>query len=106
LPYSHTSPAYVLHTAATGVTGCLSCHKQNNEKITYKSPGLVPDCAACHSDKFVPGSHKKYGNVNYTFTELRDCTGACHIYKDATLTTITTNRPTNPKHRPTRSNWN
>ena len=104
--YSHTSPAYVAHSVSSGVTTCLSCHKQNNEKITYLQPGLFPDCASCHSDKYKPDPHNKYGNVRYTFTELRDCTGACHIYKDATMTTIQTNRTTNNKHRPTRSSWN
>jgi Cytochrome c7 and related cytochrome c/Cytochrome c554 and c-prime len=106
LPYSHISPAYVAHSVSSGVTTCVSCHKQNNEKITYLQPGLFPDCASCHSDKYKPDPHNKYGNVRYTFTELRDCTGACHIYKDATMTTIQTNRATNTKHRSTRSSWN
>jgi hypothetical protein len=106
LPYSHISPAYVLHYFGTTKATCITCHKQNNEKITYKSPGLFPDCASCHSDKYVPDPHTKYGNVRYTFTELRDCTGACHIYRDVTMTTIQTNRATNTKHRPTRNAWN
>jgi hypothetical protein len=106
LPYSHISPTYVMHSASSGVTTCLSCHKQNSEKITFLSPSLVPDCAACHSNKYKPDPHTKYGNVKYTFTELRDCTGACHVYNDQTLSTIKTNRATNTKHRPTRSNWN
>jgi len=106
LPYSHTSPAYVLHYFGTTTATCITCHKQNNEKITYKSPGLFPDCASCHSDKYSPDPHNKYGNVRYTFTELRDCTGACHVYTDATLTKIQSNRATNPKHRPSRNAWN
>jgi Cytochrome c554 and c-prime len=106
LPYSHLSPTYVMHSVSSGVTTCLSCHKQNNEKITFLSPSLVPDCAACHSNKYKPDPHIKYGNVRYTFTELRDCTGACHIYTDSSLGTIKTNRATNTKHRSTRSSWN
>jgi Cytochrome c7 and related cytochrome c len=111
LPYTHMSPTYVMHTAPTGVVqtapeSCYSCHKQKNEKITFLSPSLVPDCAACHSDKYKPDPHTKFGNTKYTAAELRDCTGACHIYSSSALTTITTNRPTNTKHRPTRNSWN
>jgi Cytochrome c7 and related cytochrome c len=106
LPYSHASPAYINHFFGTTAATCLTCHKQNNEKITYKSPGLFPDCASCHSDVYKPDPHNKYGNVRYTFTELRDCTGACHIYTDQTLTKIQTNRATNTKHRPTSKAWN
>jgi hypothetical protein len=70
---------------------------------------LVPNCAACHSTSFKPGSHLKYSTpttVYYTFTELKDCTGACHTYTDQTLTKIKTSRPTNSHHRPTFSSWN
>ena len=106
LTYAHTSAAYVLHYFGTTQTTCVTCHKQNNEKITYTSPTLFPNCAACHSNKFSPDPHTKYGNIRYTFTELKDCTGACHIYTDQTLTKIQTSRPTNNKHRPTSSSWN
>jgi hypothetical protein len=106
LNYSHASPAYVLHYFGTTAATCITCHKQNNEKITFTSPGLVPDCAACHSNKYVPDPHKKFGNTLYTVSELRDCTGACHIYTDSSLTKIQTNRATNPKHRATSRSWN
>ena len=36
--------------------------------------------------------------MNYTVSELRDCTGACHVYTDATMTTIQRSRP-GPEHR-------
>jgi hypothetical protein len=103
LPYSHMSPAYVNHGANTPT--CITCHKQNNEKITFLQPGLAPDCAACHADKFVPDSHPKFGNAKYTFTELRDCTGACHTYTDQTLTTIKSRR-NGPQHSARRNQWN
>jgi hypothetical protein len=109
LTYVHASAAYVAHTASTGVTGCASCHKQNNEKITYAQPGLVPNCAACHSTSFKPGSHPKYSSptkMNYTFIELKDCTGACHEYTDQTLSKISKTHNTNTHHRPTFSSWN
>jgi hypothetical protein len=106
LNYTHISPAYELHFFGTNASTCLTCHKQNNEKISFLQPGLVPDCAACHADKYKPDPHVKFGNTRYTVTELKDCTGACHIYADQTLTTIKTNRTTNTKHRASRTNWN
>ncbi len=109
LVYTHTSPAYVLHYFGTTATTCITCHKQNNEKIAYTSPSLFPNCAACHSNKFVPDPHTKYNSptkVLYTFTELKDCTGACHIYTDQTLSKIATTRTTNTKHRASRNSWN
>ncbi len=48
------------------------------------------------------GPHTKYGNVKYTVSELRNCSGACHIYTDSTLTTISRSRP-GPQHRVTSS---
>jgi predicted CXXCH cytochrome family protein len=103
LNYAHTSPAYIAHSFPTQ-TSCLTCHKQNNEKITYLSPTLFPNCAACHSNKFSPGSHTKFGNTPYTFTELKDCSGACHTYTDQTLTKISKSKP-GPQHRPTNGSF-
>jgi hypothetical protein len=94
--YTHASPDYPIHNKT--VT-CLNCHKQNNQTITYQWP-YGPDCAACHANKYVPGSHPKFGNTKYTVSELRDCSGACHIYTDASLATIKTRR-NGPEHRPT-----
>ena len=36
------------------------------------------------------GQHKKYENpdTNYNVSELRDCSGACHMYTDSSMTTI------------------
>ncbi|MDE2382993.1 MAG: hypothetical protein KGO53_00125 [Alphaproteobacteria bacterium] len=109
LNYTHTSAAYVLHYFGTTAATCITCHKQNNEKITYAQPGLFPNCAACHSTAFKPSAHLKYSKpttVYYTFTELKDCTGACHIYTDQTLTKIQTSKPTYSHHRPSFTSWN
>ncbi len=113
LNYVHTSPAYVAHTPVTtvpaGVAGCPVCHKQNNEKITFLQPGLFPNCATCHADKFKPSAHLKYSapvTTFYTFSDLKDCTGACHVYADQTLSKITQSKPTFSHHRPTFSWWN
>jgi hypothetical protein len=50
----------------------------------------MPDCAGCHASDFRSGPHKKVDSpqINYTVSELRDCSGACHEYTDATFTTI------------------
>lgn len=69
---------------------CTRCHIANNETVQWPFPSLQPDCAGCHRSDFKPGPHKKHENPDqsYTAEELRDCAGSCHIYTDATLTTI------------------
>lgn len=54
------------------------------------APSLAPDCAGCHRSDFESGPHKKHENPDrsYTAMELRDCSGSCHVYEDATLATI------------------
>ena len=61
------------------------------------------DRGDCHANDFEPGPHKKYENpdTRYTVGELRDCTGAGHVYTDSTLTRIK-NRRNGPEHRPSR----
>jgi hypothetical protein len=38
--------------------------------------------------------------TKYTVAELKNCSGACHVYTDATMTTIARQRP-GPEHRVT-----
>ena len=105
--YTHSSPNYVAHTNNNAIlANCKTCHTANTQTIAYKQPSLVGFCASCHSTSFSPSPHTKYGSVKYTFTELKDCTGACHIYTDQTMTKIQTTRNTNTKHRPSSSSWN
>ena len=69
-------------------------------------PGLAPDCAACHVRKYNPNAHRKYLSprpTNYTIGEVRDCSGACHLYSDNTLTTIKERRT--GRHRVNRTQW-
>jgi hypothetical protein len=90
--YRHTSPAYVNH--GTGVA-CTSCHASKAPTVSWKFPAFRPDCASCHVDKYRPISHPKFERpvkVYYTIAELRDCTGACHIFADNTQKTIVTRR--------------
>ncbi|MEQ1524219.1 MAG: hypothetical protein ABL936_23415, partial [Aestuariivirga sp.] len=98
--YTHLSAFYEPHRA--GVT-CLDCHTGTppNEKISFPFVG-GPDCAGCHANEFEPDPHTKYGNTKYTVLELKDCSGACHTYSDATMTTIR-NRRAGPEHKGTGS---
>lgn len=75
--------------------GCTDCHPGNTEPVVYTDdPGLAPDCAGCHRNDYKPGPHKKHENPDATYLveELRDCTGSCHVYTDATLTQIQKSR--------------
>jgi hypothetical protein len=85
---------------------CKDCHRANAQQVPYPSPAFAPDCAACHANDFKPGPHKKYEQptkVTYTVQELRDCTGACHVYTDSSLTTI--NKRRSNEHSPNRGGW-
>ena len=64
------------------------------------APLLTKYCAGCHNRNFRPGPHKRSENPDafYSASELRDCSGACHIYTDATQSQIKTFRP-GPEHR-------
>ena len=47
----------------------------------------------------MPARHpKSLTGLLYTENELRDCTGACHVYTDATLRTVSKSLP-GPYHR-------
>jgi hypothetical protein len=90
--YRHASPAYVNHGPGSS---CTSCHTTNAQTVLWKFPASRPDCAGCHADKYRPQSHPKFmrpAAVYYTITELRDCTGACHIFTDNTQKAILTRR--------------
>lgn len=95
LNFIHTSPAYP-GTHARNLS-CNDCHTSNSQTVPYRFAAYAPNCAACHASEYRPGEHKKYGNTTYTVGELRDCTGSCHVYTDATMTTIKTRR--NSHHR-------
>jgi hypothetical protein len=105
------TPTTFRHVAGDGYPGdhrtvlaCSSCHTTSTDAAFWRSAAYKPDCAGCHSNRYKADSHPKYGNVKYTVGELRNCTGACHIYTDATLTTIKTRR-NGPQHRLTSSKF-
>jgi hypothetical protein len=86
--YRHASPSYVDHGAGVA---CTSCHVANAQTVAWRFPAFRPGCAGCHVDKYRPMSHPKFERpvqVYYTIAELRDCTGACHIFADNTQRNI------------------
>jgi hypothetical protein len=96
------------HTAATypgdhrAALTCQSCHTTNAEQVPYAAPAYAGTCAGCHAKDYLAPKHPKItaGRLNYTVGELANCSGACHVYSDATLTTIVKSQP-GPRHRVT-----
>ncbi len=81
---------------------CTDCHTTNNEVIAWRFPAYRPDCAGCHANNYRQDAHKKTERpttIFYTVSELRDCTGSCHLYRDSTFTTI--EEPRSNHHRAT-----
>jgi hypothetical protein len=101
--YQHMSASFPNHGAAIS---CVGCHSSNSQVVPWKFAAYKPDCAACHAGDFHPQQHAKYLKpvpMNYTAAELRDCTGACHLYADQSQTTIVTRRP--KAHRVNGGGW-
>jgi hypothetical protein len=101
--YRHMSAKYPDHGRSLE---CVACHTTNTQIIPFKFAAFQPDCAACHAMDYKPQLHPKFQRpmtVYYTVSELRDCTGACHIYADATMRTILTRRFS--EHRANRGGW-
>jgi hypothetical protein len=101
--YRHMSPKYPNHGVSLE---CSTCHTTNAQMVPWKFPAFQPDCAACHAMDYRPMSHPKFTRpmtVYYTVNELRDCTGACHVYADSTQRTIVTHRF--GEHRANRGGW-
>jgi hypothetical protein len=80
---------------------CTDCHRTSRNSIPWPAPAYQPDCAGCHAGDFESGPHNKTEQgVKYTVSELRNCSGSCHVYTDSTLTTIKERR-NGPEHRVT-----
>ena len=99
--FHHLAAAYPGdHRAALS---CSSCHTTNTEQVVYSAPAYAGSCAGCHASNYVAAAHPKTtlkGGPSYTVGELANCSGACHLYGDATLTTIARSQP-GPHHRVT-----
>jgi len=90
----------------TGVNpACLTCHTGHSDAVPYRNATYAGSCAGCHSGNYSSSPHTKYGTTKYTVSDLRNCSGACHIYTDATLTTIKTTR-NGPQHKVTARSFN
>ncbi len=89
--YLHTSAAYKQHRSNVN---CDMCHTSKNEVIAWPFAAYRPDCAGCHANRFKTDPHTKTQNPKtfYTVSELKDCAGSCHVYSDATMTTIIKSR--------------
>lgn len=85
--YIHRSVAYKPHRSSVA---CAACHTTNNEVIVWRFAAYRPDCAGCHAGDFRPNPHKKVESptIYYSVAELKDCSGSCHVYTNATMTTI------------------
>jgi hypothetical protein len=86
--FAHQSPAFPGEHRRN--LACGDCHVGNSAAVAWTNAAFQPDCAGCHAADFKSGPHKKHENpdVSYTVSELRDCSGACHVYTDSSLTTI------------------
>ena len=98
------SPAAFVHTGSAypgehrAALSCTQCHTTNTEQVPWPRPADAPACAACHERNYQPAPHTKYGSVKYTADELKNCSGACHVYSDVTLKSIVKPRA-GPQHQ-------
>ena len=90
--FSHSSPLYP--NGHRESFSCDDCHQGNSEANPWLAPSYQPDCAGCHASDFKPGPHKKSESpeIKYTVSELRDCTGSCHMYTNSSFTNIKKSR--------------
>jgi Cytochrome c7 and related cytochrome c len=97
--FRHTSAAYPGdHRVALT---CSSCHTSETEAVPYPSPANAGTCAGCHAKDFKPAQHPKVlKGADYTVSELANCSGACHVYSDASDTKVGKSQP-GPYHRVT-----
>ncbi|HYM35318.1 MAG TPA: hypothetical protein VET48_07970, partial [Steroidobacteraceae bacterium] len=78
---------------------CTSCHTSNTDQIPYASPADTGTCGACHASAFKAEAHNKtLEGLKYTESELKNCSGACHVYVDTTHPTVAKSR-SGPYHR-------
>ena len=97
--FRHASAAYPGdHRTALA---CAACHTTGTEQATRAAPANLGSCAACHARDFNPAAHPRaVKGASYTVGELANCSGACHVYSDATQSVVTRSRP-GPQHRVT-----
>ena len=82
------------HTQSTNT--CEDCHSPGSWlNVNFDHAAVTGSCGSCHSSDFRSEPHIKVESprILYNSSELNDCTGACHIYTDPSLSTILTRRP-------------
>ncbi len=98
--YPNWTPVIFVHSSTEypgehrSAPACSACHSTNTDQATWQFAAYRPNCAGCHGNNYKPEGHDKtVGGVKYTLAELQNCTGACHVYTDATLAIIAKPRP-------------
>lgn len=77
-----------------GSPACSACHVTNTEQAAWPFAAYRPGCGGCHANLFKPEQHARTSNgLKYSISELRDCSGSCHLYTDARMTTVAKARP-------------
>ncbi len=74
---------------------CEDCHSPGSWlNVQFDHSQVMGDCGSCHTSDFKRDAHKKVDSpaIFYSASELRDCTGACHMYADPSFTTIVKRR--------------
>jgi hypothetical protein len=90
--FTHTSTEYP--GDHRGAPACTTCHTTNTDKATWQFASCRPGCGGCHAGAFKPEGHDKtLEGMKYNLSELQNCSGACHVYKNAKLTAIAKPRP-------------
>ena len=92
LHFVHASARYPgQHRAALA---CVACHTANTDQMVWTAPGSAGSCGGCHAAAFKADAHPKtVAGLEYTASELKDCSGACHVYSDATLGSVSKSLP-------------
>ena len=92
--FLHSSAAFPGQHRAALV--CAACHTSNSEQIPWPAPAYAGSCGGCHAARYQPAMHPRTTDgLLYTIGELHDCTGACHVYSDATQRTVVRSQPGN-----------
>jgi hypothetical protein len=103
--YADWTALHFVHSAANypgdhkTALACAACHTSNSDQIPWLSAADAGSCGGCHAKDFKAAMHPKAaGGLTYTATELHNCSGACHVYSDATSSTVVKTLP-GPYHR-------
>ena len=95
------TPARPTRATTAWRSPAAACHTPRHGPGALASPADAGTCAGCHAKDFKPDAHPKTSSgPSYTVSELDNCSGACHVYTDATLARSARVMP-GPYHRVT-----